>query len=137
MDKLTIVVDTNVLIVMFSRKHPYHTIKQAIFDGTVRLAISNDILMKYAERLQRRLSILAPKLVNALADLPNSIHVDPHFNYLLISVDPDDNKFADCAININADYLVSDDAHFRVLADVEFPNVVVVTGDQFLSILNT
>jgi uncharacterized protein len=32
------------------------------------------------------------------------------------SADRDDDKFADCAITANADFIVTSDAHFRVLA---------------------
>ena len=46
--------------------------------------------------------------------------------------DPDDNKFVDFAIIANADYIVSEDAHFRVLEDIPFPRVNVILLDEFL-----
>ena len=49
----------------------------------------------------------------------------------LITQDPDDNKFVDCAIVANADYLVSEDNHFNVLKDIPFPKVNVITLEQF------
>ncbi len=45
--------------------------------------------------------------------------------------DPDDNKFVDCAIIANADYIVSDDSHFKVLKDIPFPVVRVLSLEQF------
>jgi predicted nucleic acid-binding protein len=36
-------------------------------------------------------------------------------------VDQDDEKFADCAIVSNADYLVTNDRHFEVLKTIQFP----------------
>ncbi len=49
----------------------------------------------------------------------------------LINKDPDDNKFVDCAIFANADFIVSDDKHFNELGSVEFPKVLVVCLDDF------
>ena len=47
----------------------------------------------------------------------------------------DDDKFVDCAVAGNADYLVTDDRHYRRFKDVEFPKLRVVTARQFLDIL--
>ena len=33
----------------------------------------------------------------------------------------DDNKFVDCAFAANATYIVSDDKHYDVLKEVDFP----------------
>lgn len=49
----------------------------------------------------------------------------------LINKDLDDNKFVDCAIFANADFIVSDDKHFNELGSVEFPKVLVVRLDDF------
>lgn len=43
-----------------------------------------------------------------------------------MSIDPDDNKFVDCAIASNAHFLVSQDKHFKVLAEIPFPKVNVL-----------
>lgn len=56
---------------------------------------------------------------------------DPHYHFALITQDPDDNKFVDCAIVASADYLVSEDNHFNVLKDIPFPKVNVITLEQF------
>lgn len=45
--------------------------------------------------------------------------------------DPDDNKFVDCAIACNAKYLVSNDKHFRILKDIPFPKVELLTAQEF------
>jgi predicted nucleic acid-binding protein len=51
----------------------------------------------------------------------------------IITADPDDNKFVDCAFAAGADYLVSEDSHFRVLFDLPFPQLKLVTLDGFLA----
>lgn len=50
----------------------------------------------------------------------------------LITADPDDNKFADCAFAAGADYLVSEDSHFNVLRSMPFPLLNLVTLDEFM-----
>ena len=57
--------------------------------------------------------------------------MDAHYRWNLITKDPDDNKFVDCAIFANADFIVSDDKHFGELSSVEFPKVLVVRLDDF------
>ena len=58
--------------------------------------------------------------------------VDPHFRMGIITTDPDDNKFVDCAFAAGADFLVSEDSHFRVLHDTPFPQLNLVTLDEFM-----
>ncbi|MBQ7210131.1 MAG: PIN domain-containing protein [Paludibacteraceae bacterium] len=51
----------------------------------------------------------------------------------LITADPDDNKFVDCAFAAGADYLVSEDSHFKVLDNISFLIINLVTLDEFLN----
>ena len=50
----------------------------------------------------------------------------------LITEDPDDNKFVDCAFAANADYLVSNDRHFDILSKIPFPHLNLVTLDKLI-----
>jgi predicted nucleic acid-binding protein len=54
----------------------------------------------------------------------------------LITVDPDDNKFVDCAVAANADFICTEDKHFKVLKKVPFPPVKVISADDFVEILS-
>lgn len=58
--------------------------------------------------------------------------VNPHFRLNLITADPDDNKFVDCAFAASADFLVSEDNHFNVLRKMAFPKLNLVTLDEFM-----
>lgn len=62
----------------------------------------------------------------------NTVRVDAQFRFNLIAIDPDDNKFVDCAIVSNAAYIVTNDAHFNCLATIPFPRVDVCGIDEFL-----
>lgn len=57
------------------------------------------------------------------------------YNWQLISNDPDDNKFVDCAIASQADYIVTNDRHFDILSQITFPKVEVISIQQFETIL--
>lgn len=61
--------------------------------------------------------------------------IDSHFHLGLIEIDPDDNKFVDCAFAANATYIVSNDSHFDVLNKVEFPKIFVLRLSEFLQTL--
>lgn len=89
------------------------------------LALSTPILLEY-EEVTRRLSgterwrdmVL---LLELLARLHGNIrHVEPQFRFGVITEDPDDNKFCDCAIAADADFVVTEDRHFDVLNRSEY-----------------
>jgi uncharacterized protein len=58
------------------------------------------------------------------------------FNWSLIEHDKDDNKFCDLAIAGNADYLVTNDAHFNIVKLNQFPAVNIISASEFLMVLN-
>jgi predicted nucleic acid-binding protein len=61
--------------------------------------------------------------------------ITPWYKWNLIAADHDDNKFADCALNAGADYIVTNDHHFNVLKTLGFPPVTVVNIETFKDIL--
>jgi predicted nucleic acid-binding protein len=63
------------------------------------------------------------------------IPVVPYFKWNLIVADPDDNKFVDCALNAGAYYIVTNDKHFNILKQMNFPYVKTVGIDEFKKIL--
>ena len=133
-----VVLDTNCLVQMISAHSPYRPAWQAFRDGRYTLCVSNDILSEYGEILERVANAaVAHNIVNAIVRSPYTRMLDPRFHFGLIEQDPDDNKFVDCAIIAGADYIVSEDAHFRVLADILFPRVNAIRLDEFLQDLAT
>lgn len=59
--------------------------------------------------------------------------VNPYFNFHLIDIDKDDNKFVDCAIAAEAKCIVTNDHHYDVLKTIPFPKVEVVSLVEFLN----
>ena len=76
---------------------------------------------------------MAENVVMLILNQENVQLVDPHFRMGIITADPDDNKVVDCAFAAGADYLVSEDSLFRVLHDTPFPQLNLVTLDEFLA----
>ena len=75
---------------------------------------------------------MVENVVLLILNMSNVLFVDPHFRMELITTDPDDNKFVDCAFAAGADYLVSEDRHFDVLRNISFPKINLVTLDEFM-----
>ncbi len=129
-----VVIDTNCLLQILARKSPYRPIWNAFLAGKYQLCVSNEILDEYQEILSRQITpSVAENVVLLILNKQNVCLVDPHFHMELITADPDDNKFVDCAFAVGADYLVSEDAHFKVLRTTPFPELNLVTLDEFLN----
>ncbi|MBN8683446.1 MAG: putative toxin-antitoxin system toxin component, PIN family [Chitinophagales bacterium] len=133
---MKIVVDTNCLVASIPRGNPEYWLYESFRDERFQWCVSNEILSEYEEVLTRFYNARTSELVlRILLAAPNIILSEPFFKYGLIVADPDDNKFVDLAISINANYLVSNDKHFQILKKLEFPTVHVVRLDEFKKIL--
>jgi predicted nucleic acid-binding protein len=58
-----------------------------------------------------------------------------YYNLNLIKADEDDNKFVDCAFAANADFIITNDSHFNILKDIDFPNIPVLSIVEFQVLL--
>ena len=135
---MRIVIDTNILLACIGRKSPYNLIFQKIIKKEIFLCISNSILEEYEEILERRTSHdVATNIIKTFLKLENVLRFDPRYNWDLIEYDPDDDKFVDCYVASNANFLVTNDKHFNVLANIPFPPINVINIDDFLEILSS
>ncbi|TSJ38651.1 putative toxin-antitoxin system toxin component, PIN family [Mucilaginibacter corticis] len=134
--KLTVVIDTNVLLVSISSRSKYHWLYQALLKGKFSMAISQDILLEYEEIIGKQWSKeVAVNVLRSLSELPNVVFVPIFYKLGLITTDNDDNKFVDCAFAANADYIITHDHHFDVLQSVPFPRIPLANIHQFEQIL--
>jgi putative PIN family toxin of toxin-antitoxin system len=130
--KLTIVLDTNVFLVSLARGFKYYWIFEALLDNRFNLCVSNEILTEYEEIIEKRYGInKTSATLDFLLLLPNVLEVTPFYLWQLIEKDKDDNKFVDCAIAGNADYIISNDKHFNILSQIEFPSIEVLKYEDF------
>jgi len=133
---MKVVLDTNCLLVVLPEKSPYRCILDALYRGKFGLFYSTEILQEYEEILLRHHSARTVSLImEMLLKLPNAVPNIPYYRWNLISADPDDNKFVDCALNAGADFIVSNDKHFNVLKEIDFPKINVVDIDTFKKII--
>jgi putative PIN family toxin of toxin-antitoxin system len=117
---------------MIPLRSKYRPAWESFLDGKYILCVSNEIVSEYMEILTAKVSsTFAENIVGAILRSPFVRRFDPQFHFNLIEADPDDNKFVDCAIIANADFIVSEDSHFRVLKTISFPKVNVLTLDEF------
>ena len=129
-----VVIDTNCLLQIISRKSPYRPIWDAFLQGRYLLCVSNEIIEEYQEILGQQITpTVAENIVLLMLNQQNVQFVDPYFRMGLVTADPDDNKFVDCAFAAGADYLVSEDSHFDILRQIPFPQLNLVTLDEFIN----
>ena len=120
-----------------SAQNRYYQIWQAFLDGKYTLCLTNSIIEEYSEVIARNISpMISEMVVTVILNRKNVIKLDPSFEFGLIKTDPDDNKFVDCAVAGNAKYIVTQDHHFNVLKQIDFPKVDIITIHQFLSVLD-
>ena len=131
-----IVIDTNCLLAILPSRSPYHRVWTEFLAGSLEICVSNEVLMEYEEILSEKTSpSFADSIVQALLNRKNLVRVSPVWRFNLILQDADDNKFVDCAVCGQAEYLVSNDKHFRILQDVSFPPITLVTIQEFVDTL--
>ena len=128
-----IVLDTNCLLASLSRNKEEYVIWKSLQNGKFNLCVTNEILDEYTEVLQRNISpTIAENVMFLLLNLDNVVFIDTYFQFNLITSDPDDNKFVDCAIAANAKFIVTNDKHFKELDFIDFPKVEYITIGEFV-----
>jgi uncharacterized protein len=133
---MRVVIDTNCLIASIPKKADAYWLYLAFQDRAFIWVISNEILNEYFEKLTDFYSQqTAEVVITILLASPNVELAEPHFTYDFIVSDPDDNKFANLAISTNAHYLVSNDKHFNIFKEMDFPLLTVLKLNEFRTVL--
>ena len=134
---MRVVLDTNVLLVSIAPKSVYRPIFEALLANKYQLVVSNDVLSEYREIFEQRANpIVATNVLEALTNLSNVIKQEIYVKWNIIEADKDDNKFVDCAIAGNCDYLVTNDKHFNILKEDGNDLVKLINIQEFMKILN-
>jgi predicted nucleic acid-binding protein len=110
---------------------------EAILLGTVEVVVTTEILNEYEEIMGKYYSSdYATLILKGLLNLPNVIRLNPiYYQWGLITIDEDDNKFVDAYIGSNADWIITYDKHFRVLNDITYPKILCCNLEDFSKIL--
>lgn len=133
---MKVVIDSNVFIVCLNPLSKYHAIFIGLLKGLYKLCISTDVSFEYKEIFNQKFNKTKAEAIGRfLIDSNHVIHTEIHYHWRLITIDPDDNKFIDCAVAANADYIVTNDKHFNILKEIDFPKVNCITIEEFMEIL--
>lgn len=133
---MKVVLDTSVLLQAIAHRSRLRPIWDAFLNEVFDLHLTTPILLEYEELLLRKTSETATALVISLINkAPNTHFIHIYYEWNAITADPDDNKFFDAAVAANANYLVTNDAHFNEAKKLSFPKVNIVTPDAFLQLL--
>lgn len=122
---MLVCVDTNVMLHAFARGSDSVALFKAIGSGRIGIAVSTSILLEYEEIAAQQGGAPFAARIMALFGLVSRVHgtvrwVNPSFQFRVIAADPDDNKFTDCAIAADADYVITNDAHFAPLSGARY-----------------
>lgn len=98
------------------------------------MCVNTEILNEYEEILGLKTTKeIAHNVVEAIARLSTTYFQETYIHFGLITVDVDDNKFVDCAVAADAEYIVTNDKHFEVLNKIPWPKVSVIKIKEFVS----
>jgi putative PIN family toxin of toxin-antitoxin system len=119
---MIVCIDSNVAVQARASGHSFIPIMDACVSGRITWAVSTGILLDYEEIIILLSGPLAWKKMARLLDLielttGTLIRVNPQYQFHVISNDPDDNIFTDCAITAHADFVITEDRHFAPLAN--------------------
>ncbi len=134
-----VVIDTNVFIsaILNPLGNP-----AAIFklerEKKIKILVSHPILQEYIKtlsypHLQKKHGLSKEQVSKKILRLLKyGKFIDPETKLNVIADDPDDNKFLECAVEGEADYIISGDKHLKSLKS--FSGIKIVDPAAFLNI---
>lgn len=135
-NNLRLVLDTKVFLVSILPHHKYWWGFEGILYQRYTLLVSTEILLEYLEKCIDKYGVeLSNERLEFLIEFSNVELITPYFRWELITEDTDDNKFVDCAVAGQADYIVTHDRHFNVLSGIPFPKLRTIRLDALQRLL--
>ena len=134
---LKVVLDTNILIsaILFGGK-PRQILEKAI-RGEIRLCISEPILDELKGVLQRSKFDYSPEMIQVILKelMGVSDFVNASKTIDVVLEDPEDNRILECAVEAEANYIITGDFHLLKLS--RYRNIEVVNPGAFLERLSS
>jgi len=128
---MRVVIDTNVVISgIFWEGNPNKILSAWFKDKFVAL-ISPGILEEYEKVIKRMESGLTPEEIQRWIEIiiSHSTTIEAPLMLKVVDANPDDNKFIECAVFGNADYIISGDKHLLDLK--EYEKIKILSPSQF------
>lgn len=136
MEKLKIVVDTNVLVsaVGWDKGNERQIIDKCA-EGKLQLVVSKDLLDEFEEVIFRpKFDFIPhwkkPEFLTLLTEI--STILSPGIVLKIINEDEGDNRVLECAVAGEVDYIISGDKHLLNLSNIG--NIKILRPSQFLSL---
>ena len=132
-----VVLDTNVLIsaILFGGK-PRQILEKAV-RGEIRLCLSEPILEELKGVLRRSKFDYSPEMIQVILTELTGIAdlVNPSKSIGVVLEDPDDNRILECAVEAEANYIITGDSHLLKLS--RYRNIEVLNAVAFLEKLSS
>lgn len=133
---MRIVVDTNVLVSATYWKGDSYKVIRIANERQMTIMMSREITEEYykviksdevTEKVEKK-NLMAEKIITKVIN--ESVVVEPKDKLFVIKEDPDDDKFIECAVEGDAEYLISRDKHLLKLK--KYKKIRIVKPEEFL-----
>lgn len=133
MNRIRIVLDTNVLISAILFGGLPRRVLEMVIDGAIDCTLSFAILDELRDVLQRpKFGFTPEQAITVLDELVAVCEiVNPARNIRTIKTDPDDNRILECAVEAHADCIVSGDSHLLDLG--RYRGIPITNPADFLA----
>lgn len=132
---LRVVLDSNIFISGIIFGGNPRKIINLIFEGKLKLCISSEILVEIKEVLERNKFGFSPDVTQHIIYEIESISefITPKKKHSIIKRDPDDNIIIDCAIEAQAEYIITGDNDLLDLK--EYKNIKIINASEFINFI--
>ncbi len=136
MNKLVVVLDTNIFISsVFWEASPYVIINKAI-NQEIIVFISNDIIEEIKEVLARDFSLEKQEIDDIVDSFVYFTHlIEPKEKVDVVKEDPDDDRILECSVACGAKFIITYNKHLLKLR--KFRGAKIILPGEFLRFLKT
>lgn len=132
-----VVLDTNVIVSAFLKPESNPALILSLFsEGYLTVCLSKEMLVEYREVLKReKFKKLDHESINKFLSMigKEALMVNPRVSVNVVTVDPADNKFLECALESKADYLIT--GNTRHFPFKKFRDTQVINPKDFIDLL--
>jgi len=137
---IRVVIDANVFVsaILKPNSNPDKVI-DLVKQGRITLALSPDILAEIRKvllypKIRKKLKLTTKEIGEALAQIAQAaIITSGRIRLNAIESDPDDNRYLECAVEAQADFIISGDRHLKDLKN--FQGIKIVDSATFLAFI--
>ena len=96
-------------------------------DGKISLCVNTEISF-----VMDKMNIFYGLNATGKTTLTRLLKANSYLHFELLPADSDDNKFVDCAVASDAEYIVTNDKHFNPLKAIPWPKVEIIKIADFI-----